>query len=105
MSQTTSPPYQPPQIDVRGLQERKLQEAELFGLERQLHHFGRIGDRLSAVDIDSAAHYRKLLMRRDEIAATMKTPTPVPVAPPASAGSPYQRRAPTSWWTKTSDGR
>ena len=55
-------------IDLRGLQERKLAEAELSGCQAQLNNFAPIRERLVAGGQDATAAYRQLLSRRDTLA-------------------------------------
>jgi hypothetical protein len=92
MSQSGNAPYGAPEVDITALQERKLLEAELFGLDAQARHFGRIRDRLAAAGKDGVAHYRKMQARRDEISATLKRLGSVGLSPQAGgSGSPFQR--------------
>jgi hypothetical protein len=64
--------HRPPEIDLRNLQKRKRFEAELFSLDTQIRNFAQLRDRLSATGKDGDAFYRKLLARRDQIAAGLK---------------------------------
>lgn len=92
MSQGGTAPHQPPEIDITALQERKLLEAELFSLDAQARHFGRIRDRLAVGGNDSVAHLRQMQARRDELSQTLRRLGSVGLSPPAGgSGSPFQR--------------
>jgi hypothetical protein len=84
--------YQAPEVDTKGLEKRKLLEAQLLSLDAQVRNFGRIRDRFVAYGQDSAAYYKKVQGRRDEIARALKKLAPSNSPPRAGAAkSPYQR--------------
>jgi hypothetical protein len=80
-----------PEVDIAGLQERKLLEAELFSLDLQARQFGRIRDRLEAYGKDATAQYRTTLARRDEISKKLGRPEPPASQPIHFGGSPFQK--------------
>ncbi|TMJ05435.1 MAG: hypothetical protein E6G97_03290 [Alphaproteobacteria bacterium] len=55
-------------VDVGGLRESRLVEAELSGCQAQLNNFAPIRERLVAGGQDAAAAYRLLVSRRDTLA-------------------------------------
>jgi hypothetical protein len=82
MSKKANPPRPQPGVDLKGLQERKLLEAELYCHDGQLRDFAPVRDRLVAGGQDATAAYRQLLLRRDAVAAKLRRPpTPVPEGP------------------------
>ena len=54
-----------PEVDTKNLRERKLLEAELLTLDKQIRNFGQLRDRFSAVGGDANAYYRKVQARTD----------------------------------------
>lgn len=80
-----------PEVDIAGLQERKLLEAELFSLDLRARQFGRIRDRLEAYGKDATAQYCTMLARRDEISRKLGRPESPPSQPIHVGGSPFQK--------------
>jgi hypothetical protein len=79
VSKKANPPRPQPGVDLKGLRERKLLEAEMYCHDGQLREFAPIRDRLVAGGQDATAAYRRLLLRRDAVAAKLRRPpTPVP---------------------------
>lgn len=56
-------------VDIAGLKDRKLLEAQLLTADAQLRNFGRLRERLSASGQDPTALYRALQTRRDQLAS------------------------------------
>ena len=56
-------------VDLAGLKDRKLLEAQLRAVDAQLRNFGRLRERLSASGQDPTALYRALQTRRDQLAS------------------------------------
>lgn len=79
-----------PEVEIAGLQERKLLEAELFSLDLQARQFGRIRDRLEAYGKDATAQYRTMLSRRDEISTKLRRPE-FASQPIHVGGSPFRK--------------
>lgn len=69
---------QPPSVDLQGLSERKLLEAELFRREAQLTSYSGIRDRVTAAGLNADATYRQILSRRDEVASALVKLQPHP---------------------------
>jgi hypothetical protein len=86
-----------PEVDTKNLRERKLLEAELLTLDKQIRNFGQLRDRFSAVGGDANAYYRKVQARRLQILKELKGnephSRPVGIAVPRI---PISRREP-SW--------
>ena len=66
-------------VNLKGLQERKLLQAELIGHDAQLRNFTPLRDRLLASGRDATAMYRKIQSRRNQVAAELNKLTPAPV--------------------------
>ncbi len=88
MEKTQNTSYNAPEVDDSPLQQRRLLEAEAFSLDAQMREFGPIRERLSAHAKDPSAHYRTMLARRDEIAATLARQTPPTPLPPRTDSAP-----------------
>jgi hypothetical protein len=76
-----------PEVDTKNLRERKLLEAELLTLDKQIRNFGQLRDRFSAVGGDANAYYRKVQARRLQILKELKgnEPHSRPVGTPCRA--------------------
>jgi hypothetical protein len=65
-----------PEVDIKRLRERKLLEAELLTLAKQVRNFGQLRDRFLAEGGDANAYYRKIQARRLQILAMLKSKEP-----------------------------
>jgi hypothetical protein len=72
MSRAASSVAQPPNVDLAGLQERMLLEAELMTRESELRNFQVVRDRLAAFGRDANGAYRQILAQRDAVAAKLR---------------------------------
>src|SRR5580704_8503671 len=87
MSQDAKKSSRPPAVNVKGLQELKLLQAELLAHDGQLRNFAPLRDRLASSGRDANAMYRKIEARRDQVMAELKKLTPAPVRPAPGTGS------------------
>src|SRR5215831_14134508 len=77
-------------INVNGLKELKLLEAELLARDAQLRNFTPLHDRLVASGQDANAAYRTIQSRRNDLAAQVAKLTPATVRLPATAPVPLR---------------
>ena len=76
-----------PPVNLKGLQERLLLQAELMGHDAHLRDFTPLRDRLVASGQDANAMYRQIQSRRDFVMAELKKLTPAPIRPVAADAS------------------
>jgi hypothetical protein len=90
-----------PEVDTKGLRERKILEAELLALNKQIRNFGQLRDRFSALGGDANNYYKKIHARRLQILKELKgndaQVRPVGIAVPRV---PIARREP-AWLTRS----
>jgi len=67
---------QPPVVNLKGLRERKILQAELMRRDSQLQNFAALRERLTANGQDANAMYKKIEARRTKVAAELNRLTP-----------------------------
>ena len=77
-------------INVKGLKELQLLEAELAAREAQLRNFTPLRDRLASSGKDANAAYRTIQSRRNDLAAQVAKLTPAPVRLPSTGVGPLR---------------
>ncbi|MGH7911362.1 MAG: hypothetical protein ACREQM_11260 [Candidatus Dormibacteraceae bacterium] len=78
MGRTIDPQLPPPELDTAAVVPRRRLQAELFGVDWQLHRFEPIRERLLTAGKDPSIAYRELLARRDRLAAELREGGPAP---------------------------
>ncbi len=92
MSNAAAQLTQPPGVSLKGLQERKVLQAQLLGINAQLQNFAPLRDQLAASGQDSNTKYRQMQARRDRLMVELTKLAPAPTHTDVSgvSGRPVQ---------------
>src|SRR5580704_10233126 len=92
MSNAAAQLTQPPRVSLKGLQERKVLQAQLLGINAQLQNFAPVRDQVAASGQDSNTKYRQMQARRDRLMVELTKLAPAPTHTDVSgvSGRPVQ---------------